>query len=294
MDTLRETRWMERSDELEAFLAHGAVPQPMAGGYEAETVAYVLRDKKLVLKVWNKGSNPDVGYQYRLLAKLRAHGLSVPAALGWGYTSGGHQTLATSYEGLPVRRLERSRLSELAVLLKRIHTLPYRELEIELPEYDFASYFFPASAEHGDLRDALSKLIDSAGMKQDCLIHGDFNMGNVLENAAGGYTLIDWTNAQLGDARYDAAWASFLLRIYVGEAYGEQFLAAYADLDRGDGGANAAETFELFENMACLRWLLLHRSVGLSVAKGEISRLDRFIRKSRYLDNGLSIVTQRQ
>src|SRR5690606_37613875 len=107
------------------------------------------------------------------------------------------------------------------------------------------------------------------GIKQDCLIHGDYNMGNVLANEEG-YVLIDWTNAQLGDARYDSAWASYLLRIYNGEEYGLRFMKAYLATCEGE---NALAEWPLFESIACLRWLLLDRVTGLSPTADMVARV---------------------
>jgi Ser/Thr protein kinase RdoA (MazF antagonist) len=279
-----EVDWVELSDRLRSFMQRDAVNEPLTGGYEAETLAVIRDTDKVVLKVWNKDSRPDVAYQFRLHASLRNIGIRVPAPLGWGNTRDGHQVLAASHEGQPIQNVAWPVVAELAELLRSVHRIAHESLDLQLPQYDFISYFFPRIEEHHDLHEAVKRLTDLAGMRQDCLIHGDYNMGNVLANAEG-YALIDWTNAQLGDARYDAAWASYLLRIYNGDEVGARFMEAYLAI--GDEKVAQAGSWSLFESIACLRWLLLDRVSGLSPTEDMVARINAFIRESSYLDDGL-------
>lgn len=94
----------------------------------------------------------------------------------------------------------------------------------------------------------LIRLVASADMKMDRVIHGDFNLGNILEEN-GQYTVIDWTNGQLGDPRYDLSWACLLLRIYMSESKSLTFLYKYQE-----EMPVATGELEIFEALACLRW----------------------------------------
>jgi hypothetical protein len=282
-----EVDWVELTDRLRSFMQRDAVTEPLTGGYEADTMAVIWDTDKVVLKVWNKDSRPDVAYQFRLHARLRNIGIRVPAPLGWGNTREGYQVLAASHEGQPIQNVTLPVVSELAELLRSVHRIAHESLDLQLPQYDFIAYFFPRIEEHADLHEAVKRLTDLAAMRQDCLIHGDYNMGNVLANA-GGYALIDWTNAQLGDARYDAAWASYLLRIYIGDEFGTWFKEAYLTIYE-EKVAQAELSWSLFESIACLRWLLLDRVAGLSPTEEMVARIHAFIRDSSYLDDGLLV-----
>lgn len=280
-----EVDWVELTDRLHSFLQQDAVIEPLTGGYEAETMVVTSDTDKVVLKVWNKDSRPDVAFQYSLHAVIRSNGIRVPAPLGWGYTLESHQVLASSYEGDRIQDVTLQVVTPLAELLGTVHRTAHETLGVQLPQYDFIAYFFPRIEEHADLLEAVQRLTDIAGIGRDCLIHGDYNMGNVLANAEG-YVLIDWTNAQLGDARYDAAWASYLLRIYSGDEVGARFKEAYLAIGE-EKIAQDEQSWSLFESIACLRWLLLDRVTGLSPTGDMIDRIHAFIRDSSYLDEAL-------
>ncbi len=285
MKRIAEVDWVELTERLRSILQQDAASEPLTGGYEAETMVVISDSDKVVLKVWSKDSRPDVAFQYRLHAVMRNNGIRVPVPLGWGTTREGHPVLAASYEGQRIHDVTSPVVSELAALLSDVHCMAHESLGVQLPQYGCIAYFFPNIEEHADLHEAVQRLTDLAAMRQDCLIHGDYNMGNVLANAEG-YALIDWTNAQLGDARYDAAWASYLLRIYNGDELGERFKEAYLASEAAKI-VQAEKSWSLFESIACLRWLLLDRVAGLAPTGDMIARINAFIRDSSYLDEAL-------
>jgi len=53
-------------------------------------------------------------------------------------------------------------------------------------------------------------------ISRPCLIHGDFNFGNILVSD-NKITVIDWTNARINDPEYDIAWVSAMLRVYASD-----------------------------------------------------------------------------
>ncbi|WP_397361515.1 phosphotransferase family protein [Paenibacillus sp.] len=97
---------------------------------------------------------------------------------------------------------------------------------MQIPKYDFIDYFFPEAREHADLNQALISLVEQTPMKQECIIHGDFHIGNIVEEKER-FTVIDWTNGQLGDPRYDFSWSLILLKIHISERYADVFRSAY-------------------------------------------------------------------
>jgi aminoglycoside phosphotransferase (APT) family kinase protein len=120
-------------------------------------------------------------------------------------------------------------------------------------------------------------------MNDATFIHGDFNLGNILVDHTS-YTMIDWTNAQMGDRRYDLSWAGFLLRIYSGTQLYQSFLNTYLKEI-----PTSSEDIERFEAIACLRWLLLNRIAVLPKNNDTNQRINDFIMNHRMLSSRLCI-----
>jgi aminoglycoside phosphotransferase (APT) family kinase protein len=168
-------------------------------------------DLALAMKIWNKRMPTDVERQYSLLNQLIEIGLSLSKPYNWGRNSKGEYILLTSYDGmpLPLDIIENSSMQAIANLLVRIHSFKFCSFEQHIPKYDdFIGYFFPGNEVHSDILGLLQEILKDIEIRTDCFIHGDYNLGNILVNQ-GHFTLIDWTNAQLGDRRYDFVWASF-------------------------------------------------------------------------------------
>lgn len=272
MVRLSEIAWTEKTSFVDEWLERDIFADRLPAGLEATVWKLGSNSESAVLKVWDKDSDPDVRFQYGLLAALRRGGLSVSASYGWGYTAGNRKALLTSYDGSPLSEVTSRQTRHLADLLSEVHRFPYRELDsVLLKTYDFTAYFFPKVNEHPDIRAPLLRLVDRAKPKQSHLIHGDFNLGNVLIRERT-YALIDWTNAQIGDARYDFAWAAFLIDIYLGEEQASAFRSAYLAKS-----GFASDEIRPFEAIACLRWLLLRRIADLPADGRTIERVNRII-----------------
>ncbi|TMV46595.1 hypothetical protein FE783_25105 [Paenibacillus mesophilus] len=120
-------------------------------------------------------------------------------------------------------------------------------------------------------------------MNCNTIIHGDYNLGNVLVGPTQ-YTIIDWTNVQLGDRRYDFSWASFLIRIYNEEVVYQQFIRTYL-LEIPTSGDDMAR----FESIACLRWLLLNRIANVPKNVDTDSRIHDFLLQDSLIPKRLSL-----
>lgn len=260
MIQISATKWNCSSARLERLIAreHEVQLEPMASGLEAEVTKLLLEQEAYVWKVWNRDSKPDINRQFHLLQALINSGVQVSTPIGWGVDQGGNAVLVTSHDGRPPRKLDNGMLSELAKRLIDLHRMSITGIAPELlPTYDFVGYFFPSIEAHGDLHERLLQLVDRVGYRYDQLIHGDFNSGNVVFDN-GICTIIDWTNGQMGDPRYDYAWACALLRIYASERHAEVFRNAYVAVV-----PLSQEEEHAFEAIAVIRWLLLNRLVGL-------------------------------
>ncbi|WP_337100039.1 aminoglycoside phosphotransferase family protein [Paenibacillus sp. YIM B09110] len=275
---------MEKSEVVDSLLddSSSITFVPLDAGLEAEVTKICSNESSYVLKVWNRSSKPNVGNQYRLLEALHNQGLSVSQPIGWGIDKEMNQVLLTSYDGIPVRKVNQSSIKKLVKILTGIHRYPLEKLDSSiLQKHDFVGYFYPSIEEHMDIKDVLLKLLENSDIKQNNIIHGDYNLGNILE-IDGKYTIIDWTNGQLGDPRYDMGWSTVLIRIYVGERYGSVFQSACLAESH-----YTKEELELLEAIACLRWVLLNRIADLPRGKDTIARVRSILQNSQYLDESL-------
>lgn len=271
-------QWLERDAGMEFFMTGDGATEarPMKQGLEAEVLRIVLPHASAVLKIWNRGSHADVSMQYRVMKALSSGGIAVPRPLGWGRNLEGHAALLTSYEGEPMEGADQKRLEELAAILRGVHHFPAERLH-NLPRYDFAGYFFPGVSRFPELAEALADLTGKARLRQDKLIHGDYHLGNVVEDR-GKLSVIDWTNVQLGDARYDVAWPYVLGLIYISGQQARAFLDAYLASDSADG-----KELSLFEGIAFLRWALLLRRGDLPAESSALDNARRLIRNNNQL-----------
>ncbi|TJY43948.1 aminoglycoside phosphotransferase family protein [Cohnella pontilimi] len=274
----RHIQWNNGSEVSQRLAAPDALwtVHPMPSGLEAEVVRIAFADIHYAMKIWNKSSKPDAQYQYDLLSELRHQGLSVSQPFGSGIDGMDHPVLLTSFDGEAVKKVNPEMIAEIAKLLSQIHNIQMGERSF-FRKYDFIPYFYPGIDQFPDLHDRLQSIVTDSRLKQERLIHGDFNLGNIVEKD-GRYTVIDWTNGQLGDHRYDLAWAHFLLKVYTSERIASQFLSAYTSdipLDLGE--------YQAFEAMACLRWIFLNRTAELPKRSNTVKRVKNIIKQNAYL-----------
>jgi Ser/Thr protein kinase RdoA (MazF antagonist) len=206
--------------------------------------------------------------------------IAVSRPIGWGIDPGGDQVLLTTFDGTPVDKVNDETITEVAGLLSKLHEVDISEMGEAaglLPKYDFLDYFFPGASEYPDLYNAAVSLIQMTRMKQDKIIHGDFHSNNIVENN-GQYAIIDWTNGQWGDPRYDFAWTYVLQKIYGSQPHAELFRSAYLS-----GKAIPKEELDAFEALACLRWMLLSRRNGVPKRRGTAERVRKLIHNNPFL-----------
>ncbi|KRE37347.1 phosphotransferase family protein [Paenibacillus sp. Soil724D2] len=283
-DSLAEIEWYETDPILNNLITSRAelTFSPLSPGLEADVVKITQGEKHFVLKVWNKRSKPDVLRQYRLLEALHCQGIHVSEPIGYGWTETGDSVLLTRYHGTTVTKVSPSIFKEIAAVLADIHRLSPDGLEGRaLARYDFVGYFFPGIEAFPAMKEELIRLVASADMKMDRIIHGDFHLGNILEDN-GQYTVIDWTNGQLGDPRYDLSWACLLLRIYLSESKSLTFLYKYQEKM-----PIAPGELEIFEALACLRWLLLDRIAGVPKHADTMKKVRKIVRDNRFLNESV-------
>ncbi|OXM83714.1 phosphotransferase family protein [Paenibacillus rigui] len=283
-DFFHKLKWVEYSPEVSSLLAQ-EVPMditPMASGLEADVFQISTQDSAFVLKVWNRNSKPDISVQYKLLKALHHQRIAASKPLGWGMDQDHHQVLLTSFDGAPLHKLNKAKLTELAAILAEVHKIPLETLDsLTVPTYNFVKYFFPGVDRHPDIKERLIMLVEQSKMEQKSLIHGDYHLGNIVETD-GKCTIIDWTNVQLGDPRYDIAWSIILIWIYVNERHSAAFRSLFLTKYSYTG-----EELELFEALACLRWILLNRFGNLPQRNNTITTVRTILTQNKYLNEAL-------
>lgn len=281
INKLKQFQWIEQTTFLNDILSESntSTMTHLQGGLEAEVIKVKSECGSAVFKIWNRESSPDVSYQYKLLQVLSDNGISVSKPYGWGNDSESNKVLVTSFDGNRVSNIDDQTISIISRELFQIHSTSIHQLDPSLHRrYDFIDYFYPKIMEHTDMYNTLVRLVEQSNMKQDCIIHGDYNLGNIVEEQ-GKYTIIDWTNAQLGDIRYDVAWSGFLMRIYTNEESYFTFIKTYMELN-----SFPEEQLILFEAIACLRWILLNRIVTLPQNnKNTLTIINKILDNNTYL-----------
>ncbi|WP_339274150.1 aminoglycoside phosphotransferase family protein [Paenibacillus sp. FSL W8-0426] len=279
---LKDIHWIELHQDIRALMNQPCHVVPLSPGMEADVYRYGFEGRSCVLKIWNKESRPNIANQYRLLSELHHQGVKVSIPYGWGEDAERNQVLLMNDAGIPVDTLTSEKLKDLALMLMEVHRFRKSPQDDDfIPAYDFAGYFFPGIASHPDLERILSDALQRVSLRQDCLIHGDYNLWNVLE-ANGCCTIIDWTNGQWGDPRYDVAWSVFLMDVYTGPKYGKTYRVEF--LQWND---YASEDMIWFEALACLRWLLLKRTGGVPLHGETLQRMTAILHRNPYVSTDL-------
>jgi aminoglycoside phosphotransferase (APT) family kinase protein len=266
-------QWQDQSEDFRQWLAARADIElrRLAPGVEAHTWALARGGRpEYVLKVWNKGFTAD--------AKARQAGLPVPRSVGWGRDEGGHQILATRFAGYPIDRPTDEQIRRCAHLLAQVHATPVGGFECagyghEDPLDYLLTRYFPRLEHHPDIAAILEQLKAAIPRREAGLIHGDYNLGNVLV-AGERMTIIDWSNAHVGDIRYDTAWASTLLWIYGQPHHASVFLQAY---EANAAGLTTRRERAMLEAIAALRWILLNRSYSLPLGSEKQQQVVDFV-----------------
>ncbi|MES1045362.1 aminoglycoside phosphotransferase family protein [Heyndrickxia oleronia] len=278
--------WKEKNNrEIDKLLSvkETLTVQSMNSGYEAEVVKIIHQGDQFVLKVWNRDSKPNIQFQYHLLQMLTQREVPVSRPLAWGVDSKENKVLLTTYDGHPFQTFSRKNITEMARILSKIHGIsPYQIKNANLPKYQFIDYFFFGIEEHQDLSQLLIQLVKKAQIAQSDFIHGDYHFENIVEETET-FTVIDWTNAQLGDKRYDFAWSVFLLKIYgISEKHASLFRSVYISEH-----SISQDEEEVLEAIACIRWFLFYRKNRIPIRNNTLDKVQKIIKNNPYLNKTL-------
>jgi aminoglycoside phosphotransferase (APT) family kinase protein len=215
-----------------------------------------------------------------VLSRAARAALPVAAPGGWGWTLDHRQVLVTAYAGAPVADPTEQHLRRFADVLRQIHATPLAAVGLAgdgaprgHPVDGIVAAYFPGLATQPDIQAICAALRQCVDATEPSLIHGDFNLGNILLQN-GTITVVDWTTMGASDRRYDLAWATVVLWIYQGADAATEFRSHY--LAAADYPINE-QALGYFEALAGLRWLLLRRQYPLSDGRTSVQSIARFV-----------------
>ncbi|UVI33118.1 phosphotransferase [Paenibacillus spongiae] len=115
-DLISTILWKDKSKDLLSLLVEDVLKSvsPIDSGLEADVFQVSTPEDKFLLKVWNRDSKPDISRQYKLLEELYALGIAVSKQYGWGIDEHRNQVLLTSYDGTPINKVSKLKLTEVA------------------------------------------------------------------------------------------------------------------------------------------------------------------------------------
>ncbi len=288
MENLADIRWQVCSPELQALLVdpQACVVETLVPGFEAQVFKLSVQEQHYVLKLWNEQSNPDIRRQYDVLSMLYQHKLAVSCVYGYG-TYHNQAVLLTSYDGEPIRKITTPHLSLLARELAHLHEIRIDAMQgVAIPAYGQNSYFYSGIDEHSELSALLHTLIQHIEWREPSIIHADYHLANLVYDGER-YTIIDWTNIQLLDARLDLAWALLILRLYVSARYERVFRQAYLE-----ARPQAKDQLDAFTALAFLRWLMQYEKGHTPKLPAARKRAQELVQENEWLQPHSALIAR--
>jgi aminoglycoside phosphotransferase (APT) family kinase protein len=263
-------------------------------GWESEIYGFTLttgqpgshQSVKRVLRLMSGGSSDDARHEYQALSLLFKAGYPVPKVFAVGSATDGlgHPFIimqcieGESYAKQFPRQKEENpqALTTFIELFRQLHTLDWQPF-VDNPEklapsdrlyYHFdrtiakhASYLTkPPFSDFQPVIQWLKQHRDQVPCQQSAAVHQDFHPDNILQSHDGHFYVIDWTNFEISDYRFDLAWTLMLAFAYGGEDRRSMIFNAY---EKKLG--QAVPSISIFEVDAILRRI---GSIMLSLAMG--------------------------
>jgi aminoglycoside phosphotransferase (APT) family kinase protein len=150
-------------------------------------------------------------------------------------------------------------------LLVRLHRLNWQPFAQELASFDVDDPYALLDRELDKTRpyverfpiagflpvfDWLEERRDRVPCERPSVIHWDYHPANILVRDDGSAVVVDWTQIDVSDSRFDLAWTLLLVSTYEGQAWYGRILHEYERL----AGARV-EQLAFFEVYACLKRL---------------------------------------
>ncbi len=217
-------------------------PEQPAQSDPQETQSIVVRRYGSATLRWNPLGPSRLWRTLHALSQARL-GIATPQPLWFDATTLDAPTLLMSY--LPGRSTLQPRdmgrfLTDLAGALARIHTVPSDQpvlAHLPSPVERVAQLFAVAEqhpgldsvADGGSIRRVFADARRRSPLGRPVLLHGDYWAGNVVWRGSHLHAVLDWDQAERGDAAYDVAYCRADLALMFGTQAASDFLLAYED-----------------------------------------------------------------
>jgi aminoglycoside phosphotransferase (APT) family kinase protein len=267
-------------------------------GWESELYTFTLesgspsslRTEDLILRLYpGDGAQNKSLHEFHSIQQLQAAGYPVPAVhlledsgavLGQPFMIMDRvpgQELWSQFGRLPREQVS-ALLSRFCALAVRLHAVDYRLFPGRLEGYPPSDPYFFIDRWLSMARQTVGQVPESgfkpviewvAGQRQRLSCerpspnHGDFHPNNVILRPDGEMVVIDWTNFNVDDYRFDLAWTLLLVSSYEGQEAHDFIVSEY----ERHSGKPVAE-IAAFEVCACARRLY---DVSMSLSRGAAS-----------------------
>jgi aminoglycoside phosphotransferase (APT) family kinase protein len=260
----------------------------IAGGASRETFLAEARDRRWVVRRDPTGA-PDsfvpLEIEFRVVQAAAASGVPVPGPLAFEPAGGRLESAGfvmdyvagTSVAPRVLRRddlavARRALPAQLGEALARIHSIDGREIEgVPAPEADPAlaacALWEATLDEIGEPLPAVEagvrwlRLHPPAPPDRECLVHGDFRLGNLIVGESGLAAVIDWELCHTGDPAEDIGWLCVRSwrfgnddRPVAGVGSLEELLHAY---QTAGGDRPSPERIRWWEAMGNVKWAVI-------------------------------------
>jgi aminoglycoside phosphotransferase (APT) family kinase protein len=252
------------------------------GGWECEIYSFILesgekeqrRQENLILRLF-EGSEAasKAKAEFRVMRQLRQVDYPVPWVLVLADKNspfGKPFVIMERIEGKmlssivhrPSGELEPHLLHLFCKLLADLHALNWRPAVSDVSRYQPQGLVGCGIAktrtligqfevtDYDEVLDWLQARTEAVTLTEPTVVHGDFHPGNVLLRTDGAPFVIDWTGADISDARFDLGWTLVLIHEFYGPTLRDQVLAEYQRI-----AGVYMENLEIFEVAAALQRL---------------------------------------
>lgn len=255
--------------------------ETLTDGWETEILGYQLVEsgRRHVVRIFNADGIEKASQEFAALQKLHALGYPVPMVHHFDEAPPPFFTMdriAGTTLGDVMLAADPERAHELGTrfcqVMVDLHALkwedyfdypfqshdPFAFIDNKIIEYQTAIDRFNMTDEFRPLMDWVRA--NRVPCMKLSIAHNDLHPWNVLLTPDDRLFVIDWTNIEIADPRYDLAWTLLLSTAYLNQAISDQFLAGYRRLS-----GNFVRHMEYFRVLAVLRRL---GSIVISIMVG--------------------------
>ncbi len=257
----------------------------ISAGWESDMYSFAVehgpagerRREELILRIYpGDGAHDKSAREFHGMSQLHRVGYPVPQVLALERENspfGKPFVIMEKIEGQVLwpllsrspKEKQRELLTLFCELFVQLHTLDWQPFMHDMARHDTGDPYTFVDRQQREWRSALAGLpevgflpvlewLEAWREQVPCLrpaaIHWDYHPGNVLVRDDGSAVVIDWTQVEISDPRFDLAWTLLLVGLHESAEWREFILREYERL----AGARV-EQLEYFDVAACFKRL---------------------------------------